>query len=77
MFYSQCTRNKVNRFYERTLRIVYNDGVSTFDQLLDEDKFFCIHDHNIQRLLIEFYQYFHDNSGRSICKKGKYHKLTF
>ena len=60
MFHSRRTNNKINRLHEReterdrerALSIVYDDDVSTFDQLLAMDKFFCIHHQNIQRLLI-------------------------
>ena len=37
---------------KRELRIVYDDYVSTFDQLLEKDHTFRIHHRNIQRLLI-------------------------
>ena len=48
MFHSRRTNNKINRLHERALRIVYDDDVSTFDQLLAMDKSFCIH-HQISR----------------------------
>ena len=47
------------------LRLVYDDGVSTFDQLLVVDKSFCIHHQNIQRLLIKIYMALHDIYGSS------------
>ena len=79
MFHSGRTNNKINRLYERALRIVYDDNVSTFDQLLTMDKPFCIHHQNIQRLLIEIYKALHDISGKSLkefSEKRKYHKLA-
>ena len=57
--------NKYGRIHERALRIVYDDDVSTFHQLLAMDKFFCIHHQNIQRLIIEIYKALHDTSGNS------------
>ena len=45
---------------------MYDDDVSTFDQLLDMDKSFCIHHQNIQRLLIENFKALHDISGKSL-----------
>ena len=66
MFHSRRTNNKINRLHERALRIVYDDDVSTFDQLLAMDKSFCIHHQNIQRLLIEIYKALHDNSSNSL-----------
>ena len=65
MFHSRRTNNKINRLHERALRIVYDDDVSTFDQLLAMDKSFCIHHQNIQRLLTEIYKVLHDISGNS------------
>ena len=66
MFHSRRTNNKINRLHERALRIVYDDDVSTFDQLLAMDKSFCIHHQNIHRLLIEIYKALHDVSGNSL-----------
>ena len=66
MFHSRHTNNNINRLHERALRIVYDDDVSTFDQLLTIDKSFCIHHQNIQRLLTEIYKALHDISGNSL-----------
>ena len=66
MFQSRRTNSKINRLHERALRIVYDDDISTFDQLLAMGKSFCIHHQNIQRLLIEIYKALHDISGNSL-----------
>ena len=66
MFHSRRTNNKTNRLHERVLRIVYDDDVSTLDQLLDMDKSFCIHHQNIQRLLNEIYKALHNIYGNSL-----------
>ena len=66
MFHSRRTNNKINRLHERTLTIVYDDDVSTFDQLLAMDKSMCIFHQNIQRLLIEIYKALHDISGNRL-----------
>ena len=66
VFHSRRTNNKINRLPERALRIVYDDEISTFDQVLDMYKSFCIHHQNIQRLLTEIYKALHDNSGKSL-----------
>ena len=68
IFHSRRTNNKINKLYERALRIVYDDDVSTFDQLLAMDKSFCIHHQNIQRFLIEIYKDFHGISENSLKK---------
>ena len=56
MFHSRHTNNKINRLHERALRIVYNDYQSTFEQLLINDRSFCIHHQNIHKLMIEIYK---------------------
>ena len=66
MFHSRRNDNRINRLHERALRIVYDDNVSTFDQLLAMDKSFCIHHQNIQRLLIEICKALHDISAKSL-----------
>ena len=79
MFHSGRTNNKINRLYERALRIVYDDDVSNFDPSLAMDKSFCIQHQNIQKLLIEINKALHDISGYSLKEllvKRKYHKLA-
>ena len=66
MFHGRRTNNKINRLNEGALRIVYDDDVSTFAQLLDMDKSLCLHYQNIQRLLFEIYKALHDNSENSL-----------
>ena len=66
MFHSRCTNNKINMLHERALRIVYDNDVSTFDQLRAMEKSFCIHQQNIQRLLIEIYRALYDISEDSL-----------
>ena len=58
MFHSRRNNNKINRLHEGSLRIVHDDNVSTFNQLLDMNKSSCIHHQNIQRLLIKIYKAF-------------------
>ena len=60
------TDKKINRLHERALRIVSDDDVSTFDQLLAVENSFCIHHQSVQRLLIEIYKVLHDNLGNSL-----------
>ena len=68
MFHTRRSSNKINMLHERALRNVYDDDVSTFDQLLDVEKSFCFHHQNIQRLLIEIYKALHDISGNSLTE---------
>ena len=37
MFHSRCLNNKINRLHERCLRMIYNDKISNFEELLTKD----------------------------------------
>ena len=54
MFYSRTTNNKINKLHERALRLVYDDYVSAFEELLEKDNSFTAHHYNIQTLCIKF-----------------------
>ena len=56
MFHNQKLRNKINKIHERSLRIVYNDDSSSFEELLSKDNSVSIHHRNIQSLAIEMYK---------------------
>ena len=56
MFHSRKLNNRINKIHERALRIVYNDDLSSFDELLNRDSSFTIHSRNIQALAIELYK---------------------
>ena len=53
MFYSRKANSKINHVHKRSLRIVYIDNISSFEELLKKDKSFCIHHRNIQSLAIK------------------------
>ena len=56
MFHSHMLNNRINKIHERALRIVYNDDHSSFDELLNRDGSFTIHEKNIQVLAIEIFK---------------------
>ena len=56
MFCSRKSNDKINGLYERSLRIVYNDFESSYEELLSKCNSFSIHDQNIHRLAIEIYK---------------------
>ena len=56
MFHNRKENNKINRLHERSLRILYKDDTSTFEQLLTKDGSFTIHQRNIQKLAIEIFK---------------------
>ena len=56
MFSSRKMNRKINHIHERALRVVYNDYISTFDELLIKDKTVSIHHRNLRQLAIEMYK---------------------
>ena len=57
MCHSRTLNNKINRFHERCLRIDYNDKLSSFQNLLDQDKSVSLHTRrNVQTLAIKMYK---------------------
>ena len=56
MFCSRKSNDKINRLHERSLRIVYNDFESSYEELLSKSNSYSIHDQNIHRLAIEIYK---------------------
>ena len=56
MFHSRTTHNRINKLHERALRIAYEDKSSTFEQLLEKDNSFSIHERNLQKLATEMYK---------------------
>ena len=57
MFYSRKTNNRINKFHERALRLVYSDYESTFDDLLTKDESFTVHRYNIQTLATKLHKF--------------------
>ena len=47
MFHGTQINNKINKLHERAPRVVYNDTITTFEELLLKDKTFTIHHQNI------------------------------
>ena len=56
MFHSRELNKKINRIHERSVRLVYSDKTSTFQELLDKDKSVSLHNKNIQVLATEIYK---------------------
>ena len=58
----QETNYKINRLQEQVLRLIYNDHISSFKELLSKDGTFTIHEQNIQNLAIEMFKALNDLS---------------
>ena len=48
--------NKINHIHERALKLVYDDYISTFQELLRKDESVCIHHRNIQKVAVEMFK---------------------
>ena len=59
MLHSRKQNNKINRIHERVLSTAYSDYNSSFNQFLDKDGSFTIHQRNVQSLATEIYKYLH------------------
>ena len=56
MFHSRTLNNRINKLHERALRLVYKDLLLTFQQLLEKDNSFTIHERNLQKLATEIFK---------------------
>ena len=56
MFHSRKSNTRVNKLYERALRIVYQDYASLFTELIEKDNSTTIHNRNIQFLATESFK---------------------
>ena len=52
MFHSIKLNRRINSLHERALRVVYKDPNLTFQQLLEKDNSFTIHEKNLQKLAL-------------------------
>ena len=60
---------KKNKLNERAVRMVCNDTVTSFENLLIENKSFTICHQNIQSLVIEICKVINNLLGGTFCKK--------
>ena len=51
---------KINRLQEQASRLIYNDHISSFEELLSKDGTFTIHEQNIQNLAKELFKALND-----------------
>ena len=56
MYHSRILNNKINKLHKRSLRLVYSDQTSSFQELLNIDNSVSIHARNLQKLAIEMYK---------------------
>ena len=68
MFHSRKLSNEINRLHERCLCVVYNDRLSTFEELLNKENSVSTHHRNFQCLVREMFKV-HLENGLQYCKK--------
>ena len=56
MFHSRKLNNRIKKIHERSLRIVYQNKCSSFEELLCKDNSFTVHERNIQDQAIELFK---------------------
>ena len=56
MFCSRKMNRKINHIHQRAIRLVYEDYVTSFEDLLIKDKSVSIHHRNIQKVAIEMFK---------------------
>ena len=56
MLHSRKLNERINKIHERSLRVVYQDYLTPFDELLTIDNSKTIHHRNLQKLMIEIYK---------------------
>ena len=56
MFHSHKQNHHINRIHERASRVVYKDYNCSFDELIEKDNSYMIHDRNLQKLLTKIFK---------------------
>ena len=60
MNHNKSINKKINNLHERTIRLIYSDHSSNFQELLQRDNSVTIHQKNIQALAIMMYKVVHN-----------------
>ena len=56
LLHSRQNNNKIKHLHERCLRLIHNDKLSSYEELLEKDGLVSVHHKNIQSLAIEMFQ---------------------
>ena len=55
MFHSRMLNTKINKLHKMALRLVYKNDSLTFQELLELDNSFTVHERNLPKLATEMY----------------------
>ena len=66
MLQSRQNNKKIKHLHERCLRLIQNDKLSSYEELLEKDGSVSIHHRNIQSLAIEMLQIKHGQSRKNV-----------
>ena len=77
MFINRGTNHRINRLQEGSLRILYKDDISAFDELLQQDNSVTIHTRNIQILATEMYKVYNNKSPDFVCQLFSKSNVTY
>ena len=67
MSYRRSTNSEINQIHGCTMSKVYKDNISSYKELVKINKFLCIHQRNIQPLVIERFKVKNNLSNKIIC----------
>ena len=56
MCHSRTINKEINHLHERCLRVIYNDKISSFKELLERDRSVSMHNRNLQIFAIEMFK---------------------
>ena len=62
MFCSRTLNNLINQIHERALRLIHNDHVSSFQDILEMTKEKAVHSNNLESIAKEIYKFLSDLS---------------
>ena len=56
--HNRTKNNKINRIHKRCLRLIYNEKISSFENLLNKDKYVSIYQSKCIKHIVVFHQKF-------------------
>ena len=77
MLHSRQNNDKIKHLHEKYLRLIHNDKLSSYEELLEKNGSVSVHHKNIQSLAIKMLQIKHGESPESLAIfLHKQHSIT-